>query len=264
MHIEFFKSTWGMASDQTLDDRLRQIAAAGYDGVETDLATTVEPGEWTDLCAKHGLAFIAQVYALDAAEFVRALERVRPYQPILVNSQSGRDRMSFDEGCQFFRTALAAEVDLGIPVAHETHRHRLLYAPWTTAQYLHAFDDLRICADFSHWCVVCESLLADLEDVLAPTFARAIHIHARVGYEEGPQVPEPRAPEYERCLRAHESWWDSIRDARAAGGAAILTVDPEFGPPNYMHTIPYTQEPVADLWEVCLWMSHHLRRRWTA
>ncbi len=42
----------------------------------------------------------------DASEFMAALERVRPYEPVLINSQSDGDRMSFDEGRACFETAL--------------------------------------------------------------------------------------------------------------------------------------------------------------
>ncbi len=38
-----------------------------------------------------------------------------------------------------------------------------------------------------------------------------------------------------------------------------MTFSPEFGPPNYMARLPFTQEPVADLWETCLWMGDHFR-----
>lgn len=30
---------------------------------------------------------------------------------------------------------------------------------------------------------------------------------------------------------------------------------PEFGPDNYLHTLPFTREPVADLWEINSWMG---------
>ena len=36
---------------------------------------------------------------------------------------------------------------------------------------------------------------------------------------------------------------------------------PEFGPDGYLHLLPYTQTPVANLWEINRWMAatekHH-------
>jgi hypothetical protein len=93
--------------------------------------------------------------------------------------------------------------------------------------------------------------------------SRAIHIHARVGYEESPQVPDPSAPEYREYLERFEGWWDRIRGCREKAGAERLTVTPEYGPPGYLQTLPHTRQPVADLWEVCLWAANRLLGRWS-
>jgi hypothetical protein len=68
-------------------------------------------------------------------------------------------------------------------------------------------------------------------------------------------VPDPRAPEYQRHLEAHERWWDLIWDAQIAQGRKISPLTPEFGPPDYLHTLPYSNVPVADLWDICNWMA---------
>jgi hypothetical protein len=41
-------------------------------------------------------------------------------------------------------------------------------------------------------------------------------------------------------------------------GSSVLTITPEFGPPNYMHTLPYSNAPVADVWEVNVYMKELL------
>lgn len=35
---------------------------------------------------------------------------------------------------------------------------------------------------------------------------------------------------------------------------------PEFGPDGYLHTLPFTNAPVADLWEINTWMGREERR----
>ena len=82
---------------------------------------------------------------------------------------------------------------------------RLFLSPFPTYSYLTQFPELQINADFSHWCVVCESLLEDLDEILSLACARAIHVHGRVGYQEGPQVPDPRAPENQEYLKRHNT-----------------------------------------------------------
>jgi hypothetical protein len=62
-------------------------------------------------------------------------------------------------------------------------------------------------------------------------FARATkHIHARVGYAQGPQVPDPRAPEYQAALVAHERWWDQILGALSRGSGAASAPQPLASP----------------------------------
>ena len=61
------------------------------------------------------------------------------------------------------------------------------------------FLNLRVTFDVSHWCNVHESLLADQQETVDMTLQRVDHIHARIGHPEGPQVNDPRAPEWEEC-----------------------------------------------------------------
>ena len=35
----------------------------------------------------------------------------------------------------------------------------------------------------------------------------------------------------------------------------MTTMTPEFGPDGYLHLLPYSQTPVADLWEINCWMA---------
>jgi len=241
--------------------QLKRIGNAGYDGVMC-AQPALAPAQWKDLLAEYGLHYVAELKASAATDMVVKLEEIHAYAPLLVNAHSGQDRMTFEEGCRFFDEVIRAEKTLGLIVAHETHRRRLLYAPWITAHYLKAFPDLRITADFSHWCVVCESLLDELDDLVELACSRTIHIHGRVGYEQGPQVADPRAPELAAHLQRFEQWWDAIYRARRECGAEWLGFDPEFGPPPYQHSLPYSDQPAADVWDICLWMANRQRQRW--
>jgi hypothetical protein len=171
--------------------------------------------------------------------------------------------MPYDDQLNFFENAIRVEKQIGVPIGHETHRGRATYTPWSTVQLLKDLPDLHITADFSHWCNVCESMLEDQKENLAIAIQHVIHIHGRVGFEHGPQVPDFRAPEYEYTLKQHEQWWDEICVYHQSTGSPYLTFTPEFGPPGYMHTQPFTNQPVVDLWEICLAMTNRFRKRFT-
>ncbi|MBK9118462.1 MAG: sugar phosphate isomerase/epimerase [Phycisphaerales bacterium] len=264
MQIKFVKSLWGYEpAAATLEQKLARIRTAGYDGVECP-CPEVSAAEWQELCARYGLTYVGMFFVDDIAGYRRELERLVPYRPVCATLHALRDRTPFDEGCRFLREAVRIEADLGVAVAHETHRGRMLCNPWQTSAYLEAVPEVQICADFSHFCNVCESLLDNMQDFLEVMIPRAIHIHGRIGWEEAAQVNDPRAPEHAHRVARHEEWWDAIRAAGAAVGRTQLTFDPEFGPPDYLPTLPWTRQPVTDLWEISLWMAQRMRARWSS
>ena len=115
---------------------------------------------------------------------------------------------------------------------------------------------IRLTCDFSHWCVVCERLVDTEMDVIAKAARHAHHVHGRIGYDQGPQVPHPAAPEYAPALASHQRWWELIWRSQLERGYTVSTMTPEFGPDGYLHQLPFTGMPVADLWEMNRWIGH--------
>ena len=76
--------------------------------------------------------------------------------------------------------------------------------------------DLRITLDASHWVCVAESFLEDQEDNMQLAIDRTDHIHARVGFPEGPQAPDPRKKEWREALEKHLVWWDRVAELKAS------------------------------------------------
>jgi hypothetical protein len=152
----------------------------------------------------------------------------------------------------------------GVKVYHETHRNKFSFAAHITKEYLQEIPGLQITLDASHWVCVAESFLKNQQEAMHLAIERTEHIHARVGYEEGPQVPDPRAPEWQPALNMHLNWWDKVVDRKRLEGAdAILTITPEFGPFPYMVSMPFTQQPITNQWEVNAYMMQLLRERYS-
>lgn len=262
MKLRIFKALWGMTGP--VQEQLKQVKEAGYDGIEVwTAAFSLSSTEWIRLVEEYQLELIVAAAIEDADSLQRQLTELAAFQPLKINVQGGRDSMTWAEGCRFLEEALRVEATLGVPVLHESHRGKLFFNPWTTAAYLREFEGIKITADYSHWVNVCERLPDDQATALSLANQRAQHIHGRVGYAEGPQVPDPAAPEYATELAWHEQQWDQIHQQRSAAGAETFTFTPEYGPPGYLHTLPYTNVPVADLWTVCLWAANRARQRWS-
>jgi hypothetical protein len=107
-----------------------------------------------------------------------------------------------------------------------------------------------------------ESLLEDQQETLSKTLERVDHIHARIGHAEGPQVNDPRAPEWKDAVQAHFAWWDTVVSRKKSAGEQ-MTFLTEFGPVDYMPAIPYTRQPLADQWEINKHMLDTLRVRYS-
>jgi hypothetical protein len=171
-----------------------------------------------------------------------------------INSHTGRDIFSFEENVKIFQRITQLSQSSGISILVETHRGRPTYSATETRKYLEAVPELRLTADFSHWFVVHESDLADQRLNLELAIACADYIHARVGYAEGPQITDPRAPEWQHAVIRHLQLWQQIIDQHKKNGREHLYITPEFGPPAYMHTVPFTDQPVGDVWEQNVYM----------
>jgi hypothetical protein len=252
----------------TLAANLEAIKEGGFDVVE--MGAPVEPSaraELSGLLKKLGLGLIAQQWTVGSTpeEHARSFEeqyrRGAELSPLFINSHTGKDYFTLEQNLVVFKAAGRLEKDRGVRVLHETHRGRALFSAPASAALLAALPDLRLTADFSHWCNVHESLLEDQRSAVEKAIQASGHIHARVGHAEGPQISHPGAPEWKDALEAHLAWWKRIVAASEKRGEAVLTITPEFGPVPYMHTLPYTNQPVADLWEVNFFMKSLLKER---
>ncbi len=87
------------------------------------------------------------------------------------------------------------------------------------------------------------------------------HIHSRIGHSQGPQVNDPRAPEWQNAVKAHLAWWDTVI-ARKKKNGERMTILTEFGPPDYMPTLPYTRQVVADQWAINVHVMNLLKKRY--
>ncbi len=266
MKVEFFCPIWGSAH-LPLKDFLFRVKESGYEGVEFGfpLGSDLKDG-LLKLSKEFSLHLIAQQYgavgetfAEYKADFQNHLEYLSSFDPLFINSQTGKDYFSFEQNSELIEIAKTIAGKTGIRVLHETHRGKFPFCVTTTAKFVDAFPDIQFTADFSHFCAVSESFLEDQTENLDKVIQHAGHIHARVGHTQGPQVSDPRLPEWEVAVNHHLKWWDAIVGLHRRNGDERFTVSPEFGPAPYMFSLPGTGEPVVNQWEVNVYMMDLLR-----
>ncbi len=259
-------TNWGF--EGSLNDFCLRIKKEGYDGAE--VLCPLDEGQCKSLAATfhdHGLkfAFLVRGWEKDFAkhyqQFEDNLKRAVSFQPIYINCHSGRDFFSFEQNKKFIDLTTSINSEKGVPIYHETHRSRILYSAPIARQFIEKIPSLQLTLDISHWCNVHESLLEDQQETVAMAISRTSHIHARIGHSEGPQVNDPRAPEWRKVVEAHWAWWDQVVAAKKKEGKR-MTFLTEFGPIDYMPAMPYTRQPLANQWDINVHMLKTLRERY--
>ena len=267
--IKFMATDWGFTG--TIEEFCKAAKKEGYDGVEVWWPREEEAKKrlFSSLHKENlQVGFLCAGWQSEPIEHIRTFKSSvlaatsdLPIKPLYINCHSGRDYFSFDENLSMIRFTIERSKQTGIPIYHETHRGRMCFAAPVTRKFLEAERDMHLTLDISHWCNVHESLLEDQVNNVDIAIERTEHIHARVGHPEGPQVNDPRAPEWNKELKQHLAWWDKVVK-RKKGKGEMLTILTEFGPANYMPTLPYTRQPVADQWEINAYMMRLLRERY--
>lgn len=262
-------TNWGF--EGSLDAYCAKAKKDGYDGIEIWWPLTTESQDELFTTLKKYDLVVGFLCGDGSAEpetnlanfkkMVQAAATQRRQQPLYINCHSGKDFFDFDHNTKFIEYTNGVAKETGITICHETHRSRIMFAAPVALKYLEHFPDLKFTFDVSHWCNVHESLLADQAGTLQKVLERVEHIHARIGHAEGPQVNDPAAPEWKDAVNAHFAWWDKVYERKKQKGE-VMTFLTEFGPPTYMPTLPYTQQPLSDLWQVNVYMMKLLRERY--
>jgi sugar phosphate isomerase/epimerase len=269
VQLKIMATNWGWGG--SLDVFCAAAKKEGYDGIEMWWPNeTKDQKELFAALEKHDLEIgylcgsghkDPNINLENFKKAINAASTQSPKKPLYINCHSGKDFFTYEQSKLFIDHTTEVSAKTGIKICHETHRGRILFAAHITRNFIEKNPALRLTLDISHWCNVHESLLEDQTETVAMALERVEHLHARIGHQEGPQVNDPRAPEWESAVKAHLAWWDKVLERKMQAGET-MTILTEFGPPNYLPTLPYTQQPVSDQWAINVYMMQMLRKRY--
>jgi len=266
--IAFHKSFWEAQcnSEHDLDQLLGNIKTEGYQGSELflpfysiDPISTVKAHRHQQLNIITGIATQGDTISDHLISLEQQVERAMSFEPLFINSHTGRDIFTLEENLMLFEKALALEMKYAIGITHETHRFRPTFSTFGTEQILTHLPELKLNLDISHWMVVHESDLSDQQQRVEKLLRNVHHIHARVGFEEGPQISDPQAQCWSEHLNNHTQLWQKVLDLAHQKGRTELTITPEFGPFPYAHVDPHTGQTTTDIWAANLFIKQHLQ-----
>jgi len=264
--LKIFATKWGV--HESYADFCKLAKEAGYDGIEIWSPPGDKIDELKDSLKKYGLRLgllagnSGKSFNDHFDAFRQSIDKAITLNPDFINCHAGKDYFNLEQNQKFIEYSQQLKTDSEIPIYHESHRGRILYSIPIALQYLEQNPDLELTLDISHWCCVHESLLSDQQASLDVLFPAVRHIHARVGFPEGPQIPDPTSPHYKKAIDAHFGWWDAlIKKGKEKGHE--LTITTEFGPSGYMWTHPDTGKPLRNNWEMNKEMLQLIRKRYT-
>jgi sugar phosphate isomerase/epimerase len=274
MEIKYICTYWG-CEHLSAKEFLSNVLQNGYDGVEINfpddelfIVEFIAELERIRNTINPNFIFIAQQVLPNKKETVneyidritQRLEFIIQLKPNYINSHTGKDFFDFSDNCKIIEICNQLTRVSGIPIWHEIHRGRFSFHLKTIVSYLDIFPKINLIADFSHFCVVSESDLHDQSDLLSKIYPNIKHIHARIGFEQSPQVNNPFAPEWKTYLEQYLFWWKEIIAIQKNKKSAIFTITPEFGPFPYMPQEPFTKKPLSNQWEINLQMKNYLQQ----
>jgi len=271
MQIKILSPLWGHEHLE-LKVFLDKIRTAGYNGIDTWLPNNAADKRLLfDYLQQHEMYIVTHqheaagnTFAEFKTSFIKNLHACAEPKPLLINSHTGRDYFTLEQNLELIDAAQEFSAKTGITVAHETHRGRVGYSPQMASTIFDLRPDFCITADFSHWVCVTESMLENFTPIVDEAIKRSRHIHSRIGFEEGPQVADPRAPEWKYAVDKFLLWWDEIIAYNKKLGCKTFPITTEFGPPPYMPCVPFTGERLADQFAVNCYMKDLLAGRYCA
>jgi len=268
MEIKYICPFWGQ-DKTTASTFIENALSAGFDGVEVNVPDdNAFEDDLLKTINETGCVLIAQQWLPPKDEsvaeymirFRERMERLITFNPVFINSHTGKDFFSFSDNCKIIKQANRISKISGVKIVHETHRGRFNFSTFATQVYLDKFPNMQINADISHWCNVSESFLEDQQETLELAFKHSYYIHARVGHTQSAQVNDPFAPEWKETLDIFVGWWKRILINANARGDKEFYICPEFGPYPYMPYFTNPFEPMQDQWDLNVKMMNYLKK----
>lgn len=273
IRLKYICPFWGQ-ENLGAEDFVDKVIESDYDGIEINLPET---GLFADSFiyevedifeTNPDFVFIAQQLNIphnnSVGTYIKKMEKkllkLIALQPTFINSHTGKDYFSFDDNCRAIEACMNISSKTGVRILHETHRGRFSFHTVSLLPYLKKFPEMELVGDFSHFCLVSESLLQDQEEILKQIIPHVSHIHARVGSEQAPQVNDLFAPEWENNLNHFTNWWQDIIAHKVKQGWKNFTITPEHGPFPYMPETPHTKLPLSNQWETNKLLKEKLKR----
>ena len=288
--LEVLMSWWGMnglgvqngaGEEWSMEEKVRHIAEAGYDGINGMLPEGREAERLSQLLDRYNLSYSVNSYPKTSEELEIFLSKAKSFGRVdFVNVQVIRPFLVGEEAVQLLSDIAELSRTAGIPAYIETHRGTITQDLLRTVEYAQAFPGLELTIDFSHYVVAGEmhTVSDEAEELLQTLLPLTKSIHARVSNGEQVQIDIPMIEsmdeegaanyEFEHTMLQHfQRWWlGGMRSWRQrAQENEVLPFVCELGPPPYAITVrgqDHVKSEVSDRWTQALLFARIARSLW--
>ncbi|OXM17555.1 xylose isomerase [Paenibacillus herberti] len=280
-------SWWGMTGlgdegggEWSMEEKIRRIAEAGYDGIHGMLPEGEEAELWQSLLDRYGLSFSVTAHLRSAEELSEFLHKAKSFGKVdFVNVQVLKPFLTGEPAVRMLSEMAKLSRTAAMPTYIETHRGTITQDLLRTVEYMRNLPELELTIDFSHYVVAGEmwSVSDEAELLLQSLLPRTKSIHARVSNGEQVQIDVPldenivlkvAGGETEEPMLSHFlNWWlCGMRNWRKSAQAGdMLPFVCELGPPPYAITLrgqDGTKREASDRWSQSLLFARLARSLW--
>ena len=250
-------------TEWTLEEKLRRVKEAGFEGVECWLSDEDEQ-EKKDLLKKYGLRLTLGHHPHKLEDVGATVQRAKRLGADFIFAQPLNPFVPVREAATFLREARNIAHSEGIAFWVETHRNNIPESLNQALELIEHLPEIRFTGDFSHFVVVSEFYGLEYEraiERMMPVLSRTSHLHGRISNGEQVQVDvgDGHGPTAQFFVQI---WSAVMREWRkGAGPGDVFPFASELGPPRYAITTPDGKE-FSDRWEQSLVMKKLAEQAW--
>jgi hypothetical protein len=241
-----YQSLWAMERrhpdglEWSLDEKLRMIRDAGFDGAGVRFFDRAYVKEVTGFLRSHGLTWQAQCYPKSIDDLKPIIEHVQEFGADHINLQPDVRPYRLEDCIPYLEGWRRLADEAGISMHIETHRDRMTTDLFFTLHLLDYFPNLRLTGDLSHYLLGREfawPVDAENHALMRRIIDNCWGFHGRVASREQIQI-QISFPTHKHWVDLFMSWWEyGFRSwRRRAPRDATLTFLCELGPKEYAMT----------------------------
>jgi len=266
-----FQSMWGMERrrpdglEWSLDEKVRMIADAGFDGASVDFGDENYARKVTGLLKDHGLTWQVETFASTVSALRPIIELYLEVGGTHINLLPAVRPSKLEQCIPYIEGWRRLAEDSGVRLHIETHRNQMTTDLLFTLQLLDCFPDLKLEADLSHYLVGREfwhPVSEENHHLIHRILDNSWGLQGRVGSREQIQV-QIAFPHHKHWVDLFLSWWEyGLRSwRRRADSDDTLTFLCELGPKEYAMTGPDGYE-LSDRWQETQTLKDMIRGLW--